>query len=110
MSVQALKAAGTNNPVMLLDEVDKLGSGIRGDPAAALLEVMGAVLIRLPFHPRFSVAGAGPRAEPRVHGHVPRAAFRFVQGVVHRHGEHPGNTVRAPVGPHGGDPTGWLHP
>lgn len=38
--VQALKRAGTNNPVILLDEVDKLGRDVRGDPASALLEVL----------------------------------------------------------------------
>ena len=38
--VRAVKEAGSMNPVMLLDEVDKVGSDYRGDPAAALLEVL----------------------------------------------------------------------
>ena len=38
--VQKLKEAGCSNPVMLLDEVDKIGSDFRGDPASALLEVL----------------------------------------------------------------------
>src|SRR5690606_2512962 len=38
--ILALKQVGTNNPVILLDEIDKLGGDYKGDPASALLEVL----------------------------------------------------------------------
>lgn len=41
--INGLKTVGVNNPVFLLDEVDKLGKSLQGDPAAALLEVTSAL-------------------------------------------------------------------
>lgn len=40
--INAVKTAGTNNPIIILDEVDKLGADYKGDPTSALLEVLDA--------------------------------------------------------------------
>ena len=38
--IQAIKAVGVSNPIIMLDEIDKIGASFRGDPASALLEVL----------------------------------------------------------------------
>lgn len=38
--IQCLKKVQTENPLILIDEVDKIGRGVQGDPASALLEVL----------------------------------------------------------------------
>jgi ATP-dependent Lon protease len=42
--IQCLKMTQTSNPVVLIDEIDKVGRGVQGDPSSALLEVHSFVM------------------------------------------------------------------
>ena len=81
--IRAIRDAGTNNPVIMLDEVDKVGADYRGDPSSALLEVLdpGRLQLRDNYAESPSIS--------RGHVHLPPNAADYPGTVAGPHGGHP---------------------
>ncbi len=89
--IEAISRSGSMNPLLLLDEIDKLGNDYRGDPASALLEVLDS------------------EQNSAFRDHFLEIPVDLTQGDVHHHRQHHRDHPPAPAGPDGGDPALQLH-